>query len=172
MRVHPLLLVGAAALAGCAHSVPTASSPLTSQPLVLKLPLYPSGRMHNLAEDRGNVVLLDVWATWCEPCKQALPLYQELQGKYGHLGFKVYAINIDEDVKKIPAFLQERNLALPILLDAGAKVSEDQLHVQAMPTTVMLDRAGQIRFRHDGFNPLGSSRYESEVQTLLAESPK
>lgn len=172
MRVHPLLLVAAAWLAGCAHSVPAASSPSTSQPLVLKLPIYPSGRMHDLAEDRGNVVLLDVWATWCEPCKQALPLYQELQGKYGHQGFKVYAINIDEDVQKIPVFLKERNLALPILHDAGAKVAEDKLDVQVMPTTVLLDRAGLIRFRHDGFNPLGSSRYESEVQTLLAESPK
>jgi thiol-disulfide isomerase/thioredoxin len=140
--------------------------------MTLKLPLYPSGAMHDLAEDRGNVVLLDVWATWCEPCKLALPLYQELQDKYESQGLRVYAIDIDEDPRQIPAFVKELNLKVPILLDTGAKVAEDQLHVQVMPTTVLLDRAGVIRFRHDGFNPLATSRYESEVKTLLAESPK
>jgi thiol-disulfide isomerase/thioredoxin len=172
LRVAHLLVLVAAAAAGCARGVPAPSPSSTSQPLTLKLPLYPSGAMHDLAEDRGHVVLLDVWATWCEPCKHALPLYQELQGKYGSQGFRVYTINIDEDGRQIPAFVKELNLQLPILLDTGARVAEDQLHVQAMPTTVLLDRAGLIRFRHDGFNPLATSRYESEVQTLLAESAK
>ena len=172
MKVAHLLVLAAAASAGCVRSVPAPSGSSTPQPLTLKLPLYPSGTMHDLVEDRGKVVLLDVWATWCEPCKHALPLYQELQDKYGSQGLRVYAIGIDEDPRQIPAFVKELNLKVPILLDTGAKVAEDQLHVQAMPTTVLLDRAGLIRFRHDGFNPLATSRYESEVKTLLAESPK
>ena len=172
MRAPGLLLVITLATAGCARNVPATSTPSTPQPLQLKLPLYPSGAVHDLAEDRGSVVLLDVWATWCEPCKAALPLYQELQHKYGAQGLKMYAINIDEDVRQIPRFLKDQNLDLPVLLDTGGKLAEEALRIQAMPTTLLLDRTGVIRFRHDGFNQLGASRYESEVQTLLAENPK
>lgn len=172
MKAAGLLLLTTLAIAGCARNAPVTSTPSTPQPLQLKLPLYPTGAIHDLAEDRGSVVLLDVWATWCEPCKAALPVYQELQRKYGAQGLKVYAINIDEDVQQIPRFLKEHNLDLSVLLDTDAKVAEEVLRVQAMPTTVLLDRAGVIRFRHDGFNQLAASRYESEVQTLLAESPK
>ena len=172
MKAAGLLLLTTLATAGCARNLPVTSTPSTPQPLQFKLPLYPTGAIHDLAEDRGSVVLLDVWATWCEPCKAALPVYQELQRKYGAQGLKVYAINIDEDVQQIPQFLKEHNLDLSVLLDTDAKVAEEVLRVQAMPTTLLLDRAGVIRFRHDGFNQLAASRYESEVQTLLAESPK
>ena len=163
------------ATAGCARNLPATSTPPAAsspQALQLKLPLYPSGAMHDLAEDRGSVVLVDVWATWCEPCKAALPLYQGLERKYGSQGLKVYAINIDEDGQQIPPFLKTHNLDLPVLLDTGGKFAEDTLRVLAMPTTLLLDRTGVIRFRHDGFNQLAASRYESELQTLLAEGPK
>src|SRR5262249_10267774 len=126
LRAAGLLLLTTLA-AGCARNVPAIATPSAPQPLQLKLPLYPSGAMHDLAEDRGSVVLLDVWATWCEPCKAALPLYQELYRKYGPQGLKVYAINIDEDPRQITPFLMQHNLDLPVLLDSGAKVAEDAL---------------------------------------------
>ena len=139
------------------------------RPLQLKLPRYPSGKVHDLAADRGKVVLLDVWATWCEPCQVALPLYERLLKQYGKRGFRVYTISVDEDQDDIGPFVKMTKLSLPILLDPEAEVSETKLRVRMMPTSFVLDRGGRIRHMHEGFDPDSLAKYQEEIEALLAE---
>lgn len=138
-------------------------------PLSFEVKRYPGGEPYNVASDRGSVVLLDVWATWCEPCKDALPMYADLAKEYGPRGLKVYALNVDEDARGIPAFLKEAKVSLPVLLDANAQVAEQTLSVKLMPTTFLVDRKGMVRFVHEGFAEEFLQKFQTEIEQLLAE---
>ena len=140
-----------------------------SKPLVFQVKRYPGGEPYSVASDRGSVVLLDVWATWCEPCKDALPLYEQLAKEYGSRGLKVYALNVDEDTRGIEPFLAETKVSLPVLLDANAVVAEKTLQVKMMPTSYLLDRQGVVRFIHEGFAEEFLQKYQNEIEQLLAE---
>ncbi len=140
-----------------------------SEPLSFEVKRYPDGAPYSVSTDRGSVVLLDVWATWCEPCRDALPIYEELATKYGSLGLKVYALNVDEDSRAIPTFLTDTKIGLPILLDANAQVAEKTLGVKMMPTTFIVDRKGVVRFVHEGFSEDHVEKYRTEIEQLLAE---
>jgi thiol-disulfide isomerase/thioredoxin len=117
------------------------------------------------------VVLLDVWATWCEPCKDAMPVYQRLLAQYGPRGLKVYAINVDEDSRQIAPFLKEMKITLPVLVDKDADFVGRELKVEMLPSSFILDRRGVIRYQHDrdGFVEALVPQYRSEIETLLVE---
>jgi thiol-disulfide isomerase/thioredoxin len=178
------LVLAALALSGCATqqmpsltapALATGSAALESSaptPLQFTVKRYPGGEPHAIASDRGSVVLLDVWATWCEPCKDALPMYQDLARHYASRGLKVYALNVDEDARAIPPFLAETKVTLPVLLDANAEVSEKVLRVRGMPTTVLIDRQGRVRYVHEGFAEEYLTKYQAEIEELLAEPAK
>jgi thiol-disulfide isomerase/thioredoxin len=178
------LVLAVLALSGCATqkmpsltapALATGSAALESSelaPLQFTVKRYPGGEPHAIASDRGNVVLLDVWATWCEPCKDALPMYQDLARHYASRGLKVYALNVDEDARAIPPFLEETKVTLPVLLDANAEVSEKVLRVRGMPTTVLIDRQGRVRYVHEGFAEEYLTKYQAEIEELLAEPAK
>ena len=163
--------LGAVAASGCVthEALP---SPVNSyrqgEEVSLKLPQYPSGPPHDLAEDKGHVVLLDVWATWCEPCKDALPIYQDLAKHYESRGLRVYAINMDEDPRQIDGFLKETKVTLPILLEQNG-LAEKSLGVKLMPTTFLIDKKGRLRHRHEGFAEEFLQKYQNEIEELLAE---
>ncbi len=178
-------LTSSLALAGCARSAlppltgPTSTGSASQRmesagsgeggPLQFQVKRYPDNAPYDVAADRGSVVLLDVWATWCEPCRDALPLYEQLAREYGRRGLKVYALNVDEDPRAIPAFLHETKVALPILVDENAKVAEQALKVRLMPTTYLVDRKGVVRFVHEGFAEEFLQKYQNEIEQLLAE---
>jgi thiol-disulfide isomerase/thioredoxin len=130
---------------------------------------YPDRSKHDLSADRGNVVLLDVWATWCEPCKDSLPVYQRLAEQYASRGLRVYAINVDEDVRQVEPFLAETGVKIPVLLDTGAQFAESVLRVSVMPSSFLLDRRGEIRHVHEGFSPGLEETVRREIDALLAE---
>lgn len=168
------LLLGAL-LFSCATTAPLpppSGSLDVGKELQLKLPLYPDGQPHDLAADRGSVVLIDVWASWCEPCKDTLPLYQQLAKDFGRQGLRVYALNEDQDVKQVKKFIAAQKLTLPVLLDPGSTAAEQKLNVKIMPTTFLIDRAGRIRKVHEGALDNISALYEmykSELLPMLAE---
>ncbi|MDC0714299.1 TlpA disulfide reductase family protein [Stigmatella sp. ncwal1] len=147
----------------------TGASSSQGGPLYFEVKRYPGGEPYSVASDRGSVVLLDVWATWCEPCRDALPLYEQIAKEYGSRGLKVYALNVDEDERAIPAFLAETKVALPILVDINAAVAEKTLKVRMMPTTFLVDRQGVVRFVHEGFAEEFLQKYQTEIEQLLAE---
>ena len=175
------LALAVLALSGCAaQKMPSLTAPALASgsaalesaeptPLQFTVKRYPGGEPHAIASDRGNVVLLDVWATWCEPCKDALPMYQDLAKHYASRGLKVYALNVDEDARAIPPFLEETKVTLPVLLDANAEVSEKVLRVRGMPTSYYIDRRGVVRHVEEGFAEEFVTRYQSHLEALLAE---
>ena len=180
-----LLAAGLLALGGCAKAPPmpplTAPAPAPggaaekggeadpSRPVDFQVKRYPGGEPYDLAMDRGSVVLLDVWATWCEPCRDALPYYQDFAKEYAGRGLKVYALNVDEDSRAIAPFLVEVKVTLPVLVDENAQVSERTLKVRSMPTTYFIDRRGVVRHVHEGFAEEFLVKYQSQLEALLAE---
>ncbi len=141
-------------------------------PLQFQVKRYPGGESFDITSERGNVVLLDVWATWCEPCRDALPSFEKLSRQYSARGLKVYALSVDEDPRAIAPFLAETKVALPVLLDVNAAVAESVLKVRGMPTTLLLDRQGRVRYVHEGFVDERLGQYQSEIEELLAETAR
>jgi len=125
-----------------------------------------------LADYKDKVVLLNVWATWCEPCRDTLPVYTELARQYAARGLKVYALSVDEDARAIEPFLEENDIQVPVLLDTNAQVAEGALGVRVMPTSYLIDRRGVVRHVHEGAMGDTASllqRYRGEIEALLAE---
>ena len=157
-------------LAGCTKAAP--STALSQAPLDFTLPLYPSKQPFSLASERGHVVMLDVWATWCDPCRESLPQYQGLAAKYAARGLRLYTLNVDGDAAvpvEIPKFITETKLSLPILLDTDAKLSEDLLKVKVMPTALLIDRQGRVRHVHEGFESKSLAEVVGHLEGLLSE---
>ena len=157
-------------LAGCTKSAPV--STLSTEPLDFTLPRYPDKQSFSLASERGHVVMLDVWATWCDPCRESLPQYQAMASKYAARGLRLYTLNVDGDAAvpaEIPKFITETKLSLPILLDTDAKLAESLLKVKVMPTALLIDRKGIVRHVHEGFESKSLAEVEAHLESLLAE---
>ncbi|MBL9037047.1 MAG: TlpA family protein disulfide reductase [Archangium sp.] len=160
-----LLLVGCATPR--ATPPPTTSEPSSATP-TLALQRYPGGEPWTLASERGHVVLLDVWATWCEPCRDTLPTYHALQARYAERGLKVFTINVDEDAAHVASFIAELKLTLPVLRDPGAGAIEQALKVTLIPTSYVIDQHGVVRHVHEGVTDDAEQRLSVEIDALLA----
>jgi len=106
------------------------------------------GQSMQLSALDGKIRLLNFWATWCEPCRQEMPLLQEYQVRYSDQ-VAILAINNAESDEKVAAFVDKFNLHLPVLLDPGTKTAE-LYQVSGFPTTIFIDPQGIIRYRHIG----------------------
>jgi len=100
------------------------------------------GKPWHLRDLRGNVVLVNFWATWCPPCRKEMPDLQALYDKYKDQGFLVLSIS-DEEVAKVSPFVSERKITYPVLLDPGRKVN-DAFVVEGIPKTFVYDREGKM----------------------------
>lgn len=168
-----VVVVGGASSSCLATRPPPVSEPHpqagADDRLTAKVRRFADEGMHDFASDRGNVVLIDVWATWCEPCRDALPLWQEVQKEYAGRGLKVYALTVDEDRNQVQKFLDDTGLTLPVLWDPEQSVVGPVLPVNVMPTTFLLDRTGKVRFVHAGFASEQLTRYQADIEQLLDE---
>ena len=127
-----------------------------------------SGENLKLSEMTGNVVLINFWASWCGPCREEMPLLNALHKKYQPLGFTVLGINVEEQTDKARGFLSNYPVDFPILLDKTNEVSR-QYKVIAMPTTVVVDRDGNMRYLHEGYKPGDEKKYRQMVKKLVRE---
>lgn len=126
------------------------------------------GKNIRLEDQRGNVVMLNFWASWCGPCRQEMPLMDEIFKKYEKFGFTILAVNVDEDSADANRFLDDVPVSFPVLYDNESRISE-LYNVDAMPTTIMIDRDGNKRFLHRGYKEGYEKDYEKQVKKLIRE---
>ena len=121
-----------------------------------------------LAEQRGQVVLVNFWATWCGPCLQEMPHLNRLHDRYRASGFVLLGVNIDDDPRAATALAIKLGLRFPVLLDTDKKVSR-VYDMSAMPATLLIDRDGRVRHIHRGYRDGVEKTYEEQVRSLLKE---
>ncbi|HXP83993.1 MAG TPA: TlpA disulfide reductase family protein [Bryobacteraceae bacterium] len=100
------------------------------------------GKQWTLKQLRGNVVLVNFWATWCPPCRKEMPDLEKLSERFGKQGLIVLAMS-DEETAKVAPFIRDAKYTYPILLDPGSKVHE-RFHVQGIPVSLVYDRDGKL----------------------------
>ena len=127
-----------------------------------------TGENLRLSEYRGDVVMVNFWATWCGPCRQEMPLLEELFSRYERVGFTLLGVNIDDDPRRAMAMAQELGVTFPVVFDNTKKVSK-LYDVNAMPVTVLVDKEGRVRHVHHGYKPGYEEKYLNEVRALLRE---
>jgi thiol-disulfide isomerase/thioredoxin len=153
------LLIGCAALTG-ATSAPAPAPEFT-------LPTRAGGQL-SLDALKGQVVMINFWASWCGPCRQEFPLLEQMQQKYEPLGFTILGVNVEQDSADAERWLADTNVSFPILFDRESRVSS-LYEVHAMPSTVFIDRSGQVRYLHQGYKPGDENEYLDLIRTLVRE---
>jgi cytochrome c biogenesis protein CcmG, thiol:disulfide interchange protein DsbE len=121
-----------------------------------------------IAALHGKVVYLDFWASWCVPCRQSFPWMQMMQADYAGRGLTVIAVNLDHDRADADSFLRRYQPAFSVRFDPQGEWAE-HFKVRGMPSSVLIDRQGTVRFSHIGFRPADGPRYEEQIKQLLAE---
>ena len=152
----------------CALLAFSASADIVGQPapdFALRSMKGPSVR---LSEHLGEVVIINFWATWCGPCRQEMPLLDELYGKYQRAGLVMLSVNIDEKLDPAIEMAQTLKVSYPVLFDTRKEVSR-AYDVSAMPVTVLVDRAGVVRYVSEGYKPGYEKRYTEKLRELLNE---
>jgi len=127
-----------------------------------------TGENLRLSEYRGDVVMINFWATWCGPCRQEMPLLDELYSRYNRVGFNLLGVNIDDDSRRAMQMVEELGVNFPVLFDARKEVSK-LYEVEAMPVTVIVDRQGTVRYVHHGYKPGYEDKYLDQIRSLLRE---
>ena len=127
-----------------------------------------SGRTFSLSDSRGKVVVLDFWATWCDPCKQEIPHFIEMQSKYAPQGLQILGISMDDDEPPVRLFQQQFKMNYPVAI-GNPKLADEYGGILGLPITFVIDRKGRITARHIGATD--PSVIEAEVQKLLAQPP-
>jgi len=126
------------------------------------------GKNIKLSELRGRIVLINFWGTWCAPCKEELPYFNRLYGKFKGVGLEILAVNIDKVAKQAAGMSGALGLTFPVVLDPAGDLS-DLYRIRSMPTTFVVGKDGMIRYVHWGFGPSDPARYEDEIKTLLKD---
>ena len=121
-----------------------------------------------LEEYRGQVVLINFWASWCGPCRQEMPILDRLHQRYEDTGFAVLGVNVEGEVGPAQKIVDKTNVTFPVLIDEGQVVSE-LYELEAMPSTVVIDRNGMVRYVHRGYKPGDEEKYVDVVKKLIRE---
>ncbi len=121
--------------------------------------------LHDL---RGRVVYVEFWASWCVPCRQSFPWMKVLQRRYGDQGLSIVAVNLNHDSENARRFLHVVRPNFTVIFDPSGSLAR-RYHLIGMPTSVLIDRRGVIRFIHVGFFLRRRGEYERQVRELLAQ---
>lgn len=125
------------------------------------------GSKFDLATRRDKVVLLNLWATWCGPCRYEIPELQSIHDKYAARGFEVIGVSVDEgSPEPVKAFIDERKMTYPQVLDPEGQLAT-LLQTSVLPTSVLLDRSGRIVWKKFGAIEANDAELEAAIQKSL-----
>jgi peroxiredoxin len=127
-----------------------------------------TGNTLTLDQFKGQVVMINFWASWCGPCRKEMPLLDDIYRRYGKMGFTLLGVNVEPDRGSALAWLKQTPVSFPILFDADSKVSK-LYGVAGMPTTVFIDRKGNVRMIHESYNDGDENAYLNEIRSLVRE---
>lgn len=127
-----------------------------------------TGENLNLEEQRGKIVVINFWASWCGPCRKEMPILQDIQSKYEDLGILVWGINVEQNNEAGRKFLANVDIDFPIFFD-DKNILSDIYDVQAMPTTVIIDRNGVVRYQFQGYRDGYDKKYARAIKKLIRE---
>ncbi len=127
-----------------------------------------AGDTVSLDQLKGKVVMLNFWASWCGPCRQEMPLLDQMHKRYSSLGFTLIGVNVEANTKDAERWLKDTPVSFPVLFDRDSKVSK-LYDVSAMPSTVFIDRKGNLRYLHRGYKAGDESEYLNQIRALLKE---
>ena len=163
MRIRIAAIVAALgvslpALAGASPPAPAPAFTLASR----------AGQDVSLTQYKGQVVMINFWASWCGPCRQEMPLLESIYKKYNKMGFTMLGVNVEPDSNAANDWLKATPVSFPILYDRDSKVSK-LYDVAGMPSTVIIDRGGKLRVLHRGYKPGDENEYLDSIRTLIRE---
>ena len=124
---------------------------------------------HTLADYRGKVVVLNFWATWCEPCRDEMPALQRLQEKLGNEGLVVLTVDVGDSEEKAAAFFEQAKLSLPVLFDKDWSTARLLWKIRLLPATFIIDRRGAIRYSVLGEADWDDPQHAAAIRRLLGQ---
>ena len=138
------------------------------------MPVYKAktldGAPFDIASQKGSVVLLNVWATWCNPCRFEIPELQKMYEANARRGFKVIGVSVDEgEAAEVRKFVDEQKMTYPVVLDPDGRIA-NLLSTTVLPTTVLLDRQGKIVWREIGAIPADEPTLKKALDAALSGS--
>ena len=124
----------------------------------------------DLAKYKGQVVMLNFWASWCGPCRTEMPFLENIYSKYNKLGFTMVGVNVEPDSKAADDWLKASSVPVtfPVGYDTKSQVSR-LYDVTGMPSTVIVDRKGNLRYIHHGYKPGDENEYMDTIRKLVRE---
>lgn len=118
----------------------------------------------------GKVVFMDIWATWCPPCRAEIPYVVKLSKKYAGKDVAFVGISIDQKKSDVNSFVKDRGVGYTIALDPGGQTLGGPYQLRGIPATYIIDKKGVIRYVHSGFGgPSDADRMDKEIASLLAK---
>lgn len=126
------------------------------------------GESVELDEWRGDAVLIDFWATWCQPCRVSFPFYQDLADEYDE-HFHVLAVSVDEDSSSVETFVDQHDITFPVAVDNDHSIASE-FEPPTMPTSYLIGPKGEVRSLHEGFEKSDRSELRDEIESLVSEA--
>jgi len=126
-----------------------------------------NGEKLDLTAYRGKVVLLDFWATWCDPCREEVPHFVELQSRYGDQGLQIIGVSMDDSSEPVRDFTRQFKMNYPVVM-GNAEIGERYGGILGLPIAFLVDRDGRIYARHVGATD--ASVFEGEIVKLLQKT--
>ena len=127
-----------------------------------------AGKAVALEQYKGQVVMINFWASWCGPCRTEMPILEKLHAKYKAMGFTMIGVNVEPDSQLAVNWLKSTPVTFPILFDTKSEVSK-LYQVQGMPSTVIIDRKGNMRWLHRGYKAGDENEYLDQIRALVRE---
>jgi len=127
-----------------------------------------NGNNITMASLRGNVVIVDFWASWCEPCAEEMPVLERLYTTYRGQGLRIVGVSQDRTEANMRSFLNDHRVSFPIVHDAAHAVA-GRYEPPRMPSSYIVDRSGVVRHVHEGYRSGDARTIEREVRALLQQ---